>query len=57
MPRDPAHTPDQHDAACVAAAVAAADRTGELETLFTPALTPTERRLAAYEGWILGVGA
>lgn len=57
VPRDPGRTPDQHDAACVAAALATADRSGELEALFAPRLTPAERRQAGYEGWILGVGA
>ncbi len=57
IPRDPDHTPDQHDAACVAAALAAADRSGELESLLAPPLRPEERRQARYEGWILGVGA
>jgi hypothetical protein len=55
MRRDPRHTPDQHDAACVAAALAAADREGELEAFFNPKLSRTERAQAAYEGWILGV--
>jgi len=55
MLRDPTHTPDQHDAACVAAALAAADRSGELESLFKPKLTRSEQAQAAYEGWILGV--
>jgi hypothetical protein len=57
IPRAPGHTPDQHDAACVAAALAAADRSGELEPLLAPPLRPEERRQARYEGWILGVGA
>ena len=55
MLRDPTHTPDQHDAACVAAALAEADRSGELESLFKPKLTRSEQAQAAYEGWILGV--
>jgi hypothetical protein len=55
MRRDPDHTPDQHDAACVAAALAAEDHAGGLEMLFTPQLTPAEQAQAAYEGWILGV--
>ncbi len=53
--RDPDHTPDQHDAASVAAALAAEDHAGGLEKLFTPQLTPAEQAQAAYEGWILGV--
>ncbi|MBM3874411.1 MAG: hypothetical protein FJ382_11885 [Verrucomicrobia bacterium] len=57
LPPRPDHTPDQHDAACVAAALAAADRSGELEAWWSPPLTPAERRQARYEGWILGVEA
>ncbi len=53
--RDPDHTPDQHDAASVAAALAAEDHAGGLEKLFTPQLTPAEQAQAAYEGWILGL--
>jgi hypothetical protein len=48
-------TPDQHDAFSVAAWLQRADREGHLRSLFEPALTPAERRVADTEGWILGV--
>jgi hypothetical protein len=48
-------TPDQHDAYCVADALRDADRDGLLGEWFEPKLTRTERRLAGFEGWILGV--
>lgn len=47
--------PDQHDAYAVAAALAAADGSGELEAWLQPALPPAERAAARVEGWILGV--
>lgn len=48
-------TLDQHDAYSVAAWLQRADRDGHLAALFEPALSPAERRVAAIEGWILGV--
>lgn len=48
-------TPDQHDAYAVAAWLRREDAAGRLATHFTPALTPEEKVIAAYEGWILGV--
>lgn len=48
-------TGDQHDAFAVAAWMAQADREGVLERYFNPPLTPRERALARFEGWILGV--
>jgi hypothetical protein len=49
-------TPDQHDAYAVAAALAAADASGELEHWLQPALPSAEKSAARLEGWILGVG-
>lgn len=49
------HTPDEHDAWSVAEALCNADRSGSLEGWFAPHLEPTERSVAAFEGWILGV--
>jgi hypothetical protein len=54
FPRDD-RTPDQHDAYSVAAWLQRADREGSLEALFAPSLTQAERRIANFEGWILGV--
>jgi hypothetical protein len=48
-------TPDQQDAFAAAAALAAADRSGELECWLDPALPPPEKTAARTEGWILGV--
>jgi hypothetical protein len=48
-------TPDQHDAYCVARALRDADRGGLLVKWLEPKLTPAERTLAGFEGWILGV--
>jgi hypothetical protein len=48
-------TRDQHDAFCIAAFLARADRDGTLAALFNPALSDEERAAAAIEGWILGV--
>lgn len=46
---------DEHDAWSIAAWLRESDRRGVLERYFVPPLTPTERRRAALEGWILGV--
>jgi hypothetical protein len=48
-------TPDQHDAYCIAHALACADRKGTLAGYFTPELTTAERAVAEIEGWILGL--
>ena len=48
-------TPDQHDAYVAARWLQAADRGGALETCLEPDLTPEDKRVAAVEGWILGV--
>lgn len=48
-------TPDQHDAYAVAAWLRREDAAGRLAAHFTPALTPEEKAIAAYEGWIFGV--
>jgi len=48
-------TADQHDAFCVAAELARADRAGSLPALLEPKLSPRERAVARVEGWILGV--
>jgi hypothetical protein len=48
-------TPDQHDAYCIAAWLARADRNGSLAAFLTPELTGRESELARLEGWILGV--
>lgn len=48
-------TPDQHDAFCIAAWLARADRDGTLAGFLKPDLPPAERALAQVEGWILGV--
>jgi hypothetical protein len=48
-------TPDQHDAYSVAAWLRQTDLDGRLQEFFEPALTPSERRVAEIEGWILGV--
>lgn len=48
-------TADQHDAFCVAAWLARADRSGDLAAFLDPDLTPNERSVARVEGWILGV--
>jgi hypothetical protein len=47
--------PHQHDAWCIAAWLAQADRDGRLAAYLTPELIPAERKVAAVEGWILGV--
>jgi hypothetical protein len=48
-------TGDQHDAFCIAAWLARADRDGSLPALLKPDLPPAERERARVEGWILGV--
>jgi hypothetical protein len=50
-----ARTPDQHDAYCIAAWLARADRQGSLAAYLVPELSPAERAVAQVEGWILGV--
>jgi hypothetical protein len=48
-------TVDQHDAFCIAAQLARADREGALGGFLKPDLSPAERAVARVEGWILGV--
>jgi hypothetical protein len=48
-------TGDQHDAFCIAAWLARADRDGTLAGFLKPDLSPPERAVAQVEGWILGV--
>lgn len=48
-------TPDQHDAYCIAAWLAHADRNDMLMGLLKPDLSPTERAVAEVEGWVLGI--
>lgn len=48
-------SPDQHDAFSVAQWLHDADGDGRLDLAFEPNLSIDERRLAAVEGWILGV--
>jgi hypothetical protein len=48
-------TADQHDAFCIAAWLARADRNGALASFLKPDLDPAERTIAKVEGWILGV--
>jgi hypothetical protein len=48
-------TPDQHDAFCVAAWLARADREGTLGHFLSPALPSADRAVAKVEGWMLGV--
>jgi hypothetical protein len=50
-----ARNPHQHDAYCIAAWLAQADRDGILAAHLAPELIPAERKVAALEGWILGV--
>jgi hypothetical protein len=47
-------TRDQHDAYSAARGLSQADRNGRLAEFWAPALTPSERRVADIEGWILG---
>jgi hypothetical protein len=46
---------DQHDAFCIAAWLAEADREGKLAAFMKPELAPADQTLARVEGWILGV--
>jgi hypothetical protein len=48
-------TPDQHDAYSVARWMREADAANSLVTCFHPQLSPEERSLANFEGWILGI--
>jgi len=48
-------TPDQQDAYCVARWLSGTDERGFLARYFDPSLTDEERRVADFEGWILGV--
>lgn len=48
-------TPDQHDAYAIAAWLRREDLAGRLREHFVPPLSPEEKAVAAYEGWILGV--
>ena len=54
FPRE-SRTQDQQDAFAVAAWLQQADRDGKLETFLNPFLPDNERRIAQFEGWILGV--
>lgn len=45
-------TVDQHDAFCIAAQLARADREGALGGFLKPDLSPAERAVARVEGWI-----
>ena len=47
--------PDQHDAYVTAAWLQRADASGELVGCLHPNLTDGDRRIAAIEGWILGL--
>lgn len=49
------HTPDDHDAMCVARWLKEMDLRGQLRTYFDPPLTGEQREIARLEGWILGV--
>jgi len=57
VPRDDAHTNDQHDAFAVAEWLRRAQIAGELAPLFDPELSAQERLIASIEGWILGLPA
>lgn len=48
-------TADQRDAFAAAKWLQAVDRNGSLDSFLAPVLTPEERTVAAYEGWVLGV--
>ena len=48
-------TDDQHDAFCIAAWLAHADRDGILDGSLKPELAGADRAVAQVEGWILGV--
>ncbi len=49
-------TPDQHDAWSVATWLREADLSGALAAYLQPPLSPADRALAEFEGWILGLG-
>ena len=49
-------TPDERDAYSVARWLEESALRGILERYFDPPLTLPERRIAALEGWILGIG-
>jgi hypothetical protein len=51
----PEGTPDQQDAYRIAAWLRSADANGTLTAFFHPPLTKTDHRVAAFEGWILGL--
>jgi hypothetical protein len=53
-PRE-SRTLDEHDAWCVARWLQQTDRQGSLTRYLEPPLTAAERRVAALEGWILGI--
>ena len=55
VPRDAAHTNDQHDAFAIVEWLRRAEIAGELAPLFEPVLTAQERMIASVEGWILGL--
>jgi hypothetical protein len=48
-------TREQHDAFCITAWLARADRDGRLAGFLEPDLGPTERAVSQIEGWMLGV--
>ena len=48
-------SPDEQDAWSIAAWLREADHRGALDRYFQPPLTPSERKQAELEGWILGV--
>jgi hypothetical protein len=48
-------TPDQQDAFATAEWLRRSDLDGSLEQYFSPDVRPDERKMAAIEGWILGV--
>jgi hypothetical protein len=54
VPKD-GRSDDQHDAYVVAEWLRTADRDRRLPGFWNPPLTPEERRVAGFEGWILGV--
>lgn len=53
----PGLTPDQQDAFAAASWLRHLDVDGGLATALCPHLTPADREIAGFEGWILGVGA
>lgn len=54
FPRE-GRTSDQHDAHSIAAWLRSADANGDLVRALAPGLLEVEQRIAAIEGWILGV--